>query len=55
MGEQMGVPTRNAYEMDQTLDAVEDAVTTLAERVGYLEAWAKSQGLLIDPVEQEGS
>lgn len=45
MGKQMGVPTRNQFELDQVVTGLEAAVTALQERAAYLEAWAKAQGL----------
>lgn len=53
MGEQMGVPKRNLFELDGLVTGLEEAVTRLQERIAYLEAWAKSQGLLPPPGAEE--
>lgn len=40
MGEKMGIPTRNAVELDEVVKGLEDALSSLAERVATLEAYA---------------
>lgn len=40
MGKEMGVSTRNLYELDTLVTGLEETVTELQKRIAWLEAWA---------------